>query len=144
MSSSRGRRVAAASMSGASTTPSRRILLNGRAPLLSTFTQSPPSIPNMRKTLRTGLSTPFVASSETSEIRLILKLKSPSNNPQEIDTVFARQLIGSRGSFGYRDSIQRSVAVAVLRPLAGGTSLRVAFSQNNGSTPPLRKRHNDL
>ena len=42
--------------------PSFRIVSNATALLLSTFTRSPRINPAMRKTLSTGLSTPFVAS----------------------------------------------------------------------------------
>src|SRR5438046_6398106 len=81
---------------------------------------------------------------EAGEVRLILKLKSPGDNPLEIDIVFLRQLVGSRRSFGDRDSIKRSVAVTVLRPLTSGTPFGVAFSQKDRGVLPHRERRNDL
>ena len=98
----------------------------------------------MRKTFSTGRSMPLRRQhAEAGEVRLVLELERPRQRAFEVHAVPVGQVVLAREARGRVAGVHRAVAVAELRPLAGGAAVGVGLADDDRLVLQLRERRDD-
>ena len=77
---------------------------------------------------------------EAGEVRLVLELEGPGERALEVDAVLVGQVVLAREARGGVARVHRAVAIAELRPLAGGAAFGIGLADDDRLRPSARGR----